>query len=171
MTDRDNERVWEGRFSREADRFTDHPVRTILKWFVGFAVLLLILGQVTGVVRVAGLWGDEAARVVSPANVKEQYSAVIGDWQDLMVAADNVCAAQQATPEEGDPTITESPVVSYQAIYRSVRADYNSHQLDIFEAGKVGPPGYPKSVPVYSDLEGPDGDWCKISERLRAIHE
>lgn len=47
--------------------------------------------------------------------------------------------------------LVESPAFAYGATYRGIVVDYNRRQKNIFEAGLVGPSGYPKEVPNMAD--------------------
>lgn len=149
-------------------RLADHPKRTIGGWVAGFVGLLILLSIVAAIVGFVNDWGREAKRVVSPANVTQQYDTVITDWQDLQASADNACTAQESADKTtDDPVLIESPAQAYAATYRRIAVDFNSRQQNIFKAGKVGPPGYPKIAPV---VPAAHPNWCAVSDNLRAIH-
>lgn len=134
-----------------------------------FAViaLFLVLGVVGAGCRVVGGYTREAERVISVDNVKEQWDAIITDWQSMQTAADNACNAQQMAKNEDSPTLVEDPALAYKATYRQIVVDYNQRQANLFKASKVGPPGYPKRVPVV----GPNDDFCEVSDYLRTVKE
>ena len=152
---------------RAAGDLADHPGRTALKWLLGFIGILLVIGLVAGIGNLIGAWGNEAKRVVSPENVTNQFDMVISDWQDMQIAADNACTATKSARQDGDPVMVEDPAQAYAASYRRIASDYNSRQQNIFKAGKVGPPGYPKIAPV---VPASEPDWCSVSDNMRQIH-
>lgn len=39
------------------------------------------------------------------------------------------------------------------AQYRKIAIDYNRRQANLFEAEKVGPPGYPKQAPTLTQMQ------------------
>ena len=156
---------------RAAGRLADNPKRTALRWFAGFLVAVVVLSIIGWFTNFVGLWGSEAATVVSPANVTQQYAAVITDWQSLMTSADNACSAQTAAKSDGDPTMVEDPALAYKAVYRRIVVDYNSRMTNIFQAAKVGPAGYPRTIPAFVETTDPKGDWCVVSAKLSALRQ
>lgn len=135
---------------------------------LGLKILAIIvaLGIVFSIIGWFGGWFNEAKRVTSPNNVRNQYATVIGDWQALISEAQNACSAVRAARSDDDPTFVEDPALAYEAKYRSTRNDYNRRQQNIFEAGLVGPRGYPRTVPNFPS----DTSWCDIADQLIAIH-
>lgn len=131
-------------------------------------LLVVVLGIVLGVLRFVGGWGKTASDVVSGPNVKAQHTAVIQEWESLKAAANNACTAQGATAGTGSPTMVEDPAFAYAATYRTIAADYNRRQANLFEASLVGPPGYPDTVPALD--VGPDTDWCAAATTLATIN-
>lgn len=131
--------------------------------FFGVAAVLLAVGVLAGC-SVASGYVQKGAEVISADNLEEQHDRVIRDWRALTTAADNACAAQSADP---DGTLVESPSLAYAATYREVWASYNARTENIFEAGFVGPPGYPKDIPNY--VTGPDPDFCDVSAELAEL--
>lgn len=156
---------------RRAGELADHPKRTVLKWAVWVVIVFVVLAIIGGITNYVGLWGNEAKRIVSPTNVTAQYDAVITDWQSLIVSADNVCTAQTAAKADGDPTLVEDPAQAYEATYRRIVVDYNSRMTNIFEAEKVGPPGYPRTIPAFTETTNPKGNWCVVSTKLSALRK
>lgn len=141
-----NEDRWEERANRWADRFTNHPVLWSALAIIG--VVLFI-----GVVGWAGGWINAAKEVVSPANVKEQYARVIEDYKAMEVAASNACGAEDSKGSRQGPTFLEDPAFAYKAQYRHITVDYNRRQNNIFEAGVVGPSGYPRNAPTLEEMQ------------------
>lgn len=145
-----------------ANELEGNPVGFILK---GVAALV-VLAAVFGVIGWFGGWFGKAADVAGPENVERQYTQVIQDWEALKVAADNACAASNTPREAGDPIMVEDPAFAYAATYRRVVQDYNRRQKNIFEAGLVGPAGYPSEVPNLAEAKEPNPQWCKVSAKL-----
>jgi hypothetical protein len=143
---RSNEDIWEERGSKWGGRFTRHPVAWSLSGIV--AIILTV-----GALNFAFGWIGAATDVVSPANVKEQYAAVIEDWNAMEVAAENACGAANAEDSKQGPTFLEDPAFAYKAQYRHISVDYNRRQNNFFEAQKVGPGGYPAVAPSLSDMQ------------------
>ncbi|HTU15661.1 MAG TPA: hypothetical protein VMF31_10710 [Solirubrobacterales bacterium] len=95
-------------------------------------------------------WFNTGKDIVSPENVKTQYAAVIEGYESLEATAANACAA---TGAETDNTLLEDPEFAYAAQYRKVAIDYNRRTANVFEAGKVGPPGYPDRAPALAEMQ------------------
>jgi hypothetical protein len=134
---------------------------------------LLALCTVVALAFLAAItWGEKAASVVSPENVEKQYSVVIKSFESLTTAADTACMA--GTGVDGgpnSPVFVESPAVAYAGTYRNIRTTYNSAQANVFEAGLVGPSGYPKYIPNFPESIGATPDFCSISMKLVALKE
>lgn len=167
---------WDDRVERYADRFEDRPFRTAFGWLLkGLLILAVLMVVVGGFLRVTGflgLWADEATRVVSPANVREQHTLIAQDWQELRAAADKVCqAGASQTGGENDPTFLEDPLVAMKSVYYTARSDYNRRMNNLFEARIVAPSGYPRYVPELPATLNPNGDWCKVSRQLANYHQ
>lgn len=127
------------------------------------AVILFVVG--IWFLGVGLRWWGAAQNVVSPANVTEQHRMVIRDWEGLYSAANNACTIV-ANHSENSPTFVEDPASAYAGTFQRIRADYNRRMDNIFEAGIVGPPGYPREVPASL---GADGDWCSVPVALDAL--
>jgi hypothetical protein len=134
---------------------------------------LLALGLVIVVLAIIGFasgWGRTAVQVVSPENVKAQHELVIGHYNDLRAAADNLCTVQEAAAvEKSDrsPVLVESATLAYEATFRNIRADYNAAVENLFKAKIVMPAGYPTST----ELNALDTkDWCHVTEQLDTLH-
>lgn len=129
----DNDDIWAARAEREYDRITQHPKRTIgryFAWALGIIIALAILGGVIGWI---GSWGGTAARLTGPAHSEEQVTAVLGDWTSLQATAGNVCDAKNSAGADG-PQLVEDPAFAYRATYRRTKADYDRRMSNLFEA-------------------------------------
>lgn len=126
--------------------------------FIGLAVVFGVIGLGIG-------WFKAGTDIVAPENVKAQHEQVIGKYEAAIAAAGNACTVQDGTKEgdEKSPTLVESPVLAYEATFRSIIADYNSSVDNLFKAGIVAPPGYPESVQM-KDLD--TKDWCSVPDQL-----
>lgn len=160
---------------RQAGNLADRPVWTVIKWLLGITAVFVVLGLGGCALGFIGSWGNEAKRVASPKNVRKQYALVIGDWKNGVQAADNACqaGADGSPPVAGDPNdpqIVESPGLAYAGNYRSIIADYDAAQDDIFRAKAVGPKGYPRHWPVYPEAEGKTPNFCGVAGKLRQVH-
>lgn len=135
-------------------------------WIVGIILALTVIGGIVGLARG---WFQAGADIVSPQNVKRQHAQVIGKYEDMIAAADNVCSVQEAgetTSDGRSVTFVESPTLAYEATFRDIVADYNSSIDNLFEAGIVAPAGYPTSVELKQlDTE----DWCTISDQIKGM--
>lgn len=156
-------RTWEER----EEEFERSPKRTGLKWLLGIIGVFVVVGVVLGILSWTGAWANKAGEVVAPPNVEKQFTRVIDNWEALYASAENACLAKSST-DENSPTFVESPEAAYAATFRKIVIDYNRRQANIFEAGFVGPPGYPKEVPRSL---GTDGDWCNVPAQLDALQD
>lgn len=132
--------------------FESKPARSTFKvgaWVVGAVV---VLGAIVVVGNFALGWFSTAAKVAGPENVTEQYHAVIEDWNAMQAAAGNYCSAQNTEQGPNSPSLVEDPAFAYAATYRHITVDYNERQNNIFEAGVVGPGGYPKTAPTLEEM-------------------
>lgn len=125
-----------------------HPVRTGLL-IAGSAFALLVILAVLGF---ALGWVNKAAQVAGPENVSSQYHYVIEDYNALEAAAGNYCAAKNSKPSANSPELVEDPAFAYAAQYRHITVDYDERQNNIFEAGVVGPSGYPRNAPTLDEM-------------------
>lgn len=141
-----NEEIWEARGQKWGNRLTAHPLLWGIGGLVALIVTVAVLGFVIG-------WFNTAASIVSPQNVKTQYHAVIEDYESLKAEAANACAVKDAARNESSPTFLEDPAIAYEAKYRQTAIDYNRRQKNIFEAGIVGPGGYPKEAPTLTEMQ------------------
>lgn len=134
MSRQDNDDKWNGRADREYERFTNHPVRTSFKWFLGFIAVCIVIGVVIGGVMWISSWGAEAGRVTGVQNTREQVTKILQADADMIASAENACEAKTAAKTSDDPTLIEDPTLAYRATYRRIEADYNARMNNIFEA-------------------------------------
>jgi hypothetical protein len=149
-------RDWDGRAERLSDSAYDHPWAMVLK----VLAVILVLGLLVGACNWIGSWGGEAARVTSPQNVREQNTAIVGDWQALQRAAENACDAKDAAKQNGDPTLVEDPALAYKATYRNIQQDYDRRMANLYEAQAVrnlplpsNLKSYPRTAPTLRQME------------------
>lgn len=161
------------RADRMAGNLADskHPILKVLAVIVVFIVIGFGISVVAGVVDFGAEAVKETRRVLSVKNIREQETAILEDWQNLLVAVGNACEAVNAKSDENSPTLVENPAMAYAATARKARTDYNRRQHNLFEARIVGPKGYPKTVPEDMSMDGPKPDWCAISKTLHKTHE
>jgi hypothetical protein len=170
--DRLGKRV-EDRAERTAGNLADskHPVLKVL----GVIAILVVIGfgisVATGIIGFGAEALHETRRVLSVKNIREQQTAVIEDWQELLVASGNACNAVEAAGNANSPTFVEDPAMAYAAAVRKARIDYNRRQNNLFEAEKVGPGGYPRTIPYSKEMDSAKPDWCEISVKLHEVHE
>jgi hypothetical protein len=151
--------------SKRLPRFTS--VDRALAAFATFLLLAIALLWLTGCSTAAG-YVQKGQEIISADNLEEQHDRVIREWRSLTTAADNACAAQaQGDRDDAAPTLVESPALAYAATYRTVWAEYNARTENIFEAGFVGPVGYPKNIPNF--VTGPNPDFCGVSAQLAQL--
>lgn len=129
------------------------------------AVALIAAPALTGC-AIAGSYVDKAQEKLSADNVEQVYDKVISSWNALYPAAQNACEVSTAGTDngEGSPTLVESPALAYNATYRTQVAKYNATMHDLFKAGFIAPPGYPRTIPVDSSK-----DYCGIVDKLDAL--
>lgn len=128
-------------------QFEDAPLRSSIRWGVGAAAVIGVLILVAIVLSFVLGWIGKAAEVAGPENVSTQYHQVIQDWNAMEAAAGNYCSAKNSKPGPNSPELVEDPAFAYAAQYRHITVDYNERQNNIFEAGVVGPSGYPRQAP------------------------
>jgi hypothetical protein len=135
-------------------------------------LMAAVVGVVVSATALAGCsvasgYVKEGERVISAQNLRTQYKYITRDWNSLITTADTACAAQaEGEKDDADPTLVEGPALAYASTYRTVWAKYNARMADVFEAGFVGPPGYPKHIPNFDEVTGPNPDFCAVSTHL-----
>lgn len=130
--------------------------------FVGIVVVLGVIGLGLG-------WFNAGTKVVSAGNVKKQHAVVIGQYNDMIAAADNACSAQEAasgTKTDRDALVLESPIAAREATFRSLVSKYSATVDNPFEGQIVVPDGYPTSAEL-SDLD--TADWCTVGAQLKDL--
>lgn len=150
----------ERRAEREAGSLADRPGRTVVKWLIALAVLVLVSSAIFGVVSWISSWGGEAKRLTGPEHSREQVTAVLQDWNELQASAGNVCQAGEGRGGASDPTLIEHPEFAYAAQYRRIAADYSRRMSNFFEAAvtrKLPIPdsigNLPRSAPSLTQME------------------
>jgi hypothetical protein len=120
-----------------------------LKWgAAAIAVVVLVVAVSFGF-----RWLGAATEVAGPDNVRQQFGAVIEDWNAMEAAAANVCGASNSEGSRQGTTFLEDPAFAYKAQYRRIAVDYNRRQANIFEAKVVGPGGYPRVAPTLAEMQ------------------
>lgn len=143
----DNDQTWQDRGDKAYTKFTNNPWRTGFKWLLIFLAVVIAISVLFAVIGWIGSWGDEAKRVTSPQNVREQNTRIIDDWEGMQAAGMNVCNVQSSAAKgETDPTLIEDPALAYKAQYRRIRVDYNRRMANLYEAQAV------RSIPLPSNL-------------------
>lgn len=138
------------------------PAFITLGLVAGAAIIFTVLGLAMG-------WFKTGTDIISADNVKQQHEHVIGHYESLIAAADNVCAAQgEVETDSRSATLVESPAMAYEATFRNIVVDYNSAMDNLFRAKIVAPPGYPESLAI-KDLD--TTDWCTVSSQLHELKE
>lgn len=135
-----------------------------MKRVIAALVGVALAASLTGC-SVAGGYVEKGKKVVGADNMEDQYNRVITDYNSLQTSADNACAAQgDEKKDDSDPVLVEGPALAYAATYRKIWVDYNTRMNNIFEAGLVGPPGYPRRIPNFT--AGTKTDFCSVSDKL-----
>lgn len=134
---------------------------------VAWRVLLaiIVLGVLGTVLSFAFGWFNAGVEVISPANVKAQFSHAYEDYESLKATAGNVCGAQQAVVDEPDPSIKSqrrTQLIAYQQTYRRIQADYDAAYDNAFKAKHVGPRDLPHDSPSLDEMLATVG--CQVTE-------
>lgn len=124
------DKKWEGRADNFYTEATDHPISLTIKVVIGIILLSIVLG----VVGCAGGWFSGTKELVTFQHTKEQTTIVLLDWTQMQAAACNALGAQDAKHSSDDPSLLEDPSLSYKAIYRNIKADYDRRMSNFFEA-------------------------------------
>jgi hypothetical protein len=147
MTDRrNNEEIWDERADRYGSSFTRHPIL----WILGVIAALVVISQIAAF---GCGWYNTGKEIVSPANVKEQYSKVIEDYVAMERQAETVCEAKQKKSTEKSPEFLETPGQAYATKYRQTEVDYDQRQHNFFKSELVGPKGYPHTAPTLEEMQ------------------
>jgi hypothetical protein len=152
MSHKDSDKKWEDRTERVYASFSDHPVRTGVKWYFIALGIVISLAIVGGIVSYVGSWGSESKRVASPENVREQNTQIIEDYESLKAAASNACGVSTGAKSSDDPTLVENPALAYEATYRRIEVDYNRRMANLYEAQAVRKLPLPSNLRSYPEV-------------------
>jgi hypothetical protein len=136
-----------------AGDLADKPKRTIGKLIAYVVVGIILLSLCFGALGLALGWFNAGRDIVSPENVKAQFSGAYQKYTALQAQACTVLLYEKSekgtTSNPGtDPTQLEgSPAQAAAARYNQIRAEYNAAFLNAFEAKHVGPGDLPKTAP------------------------
>jgi hypothetical protein len=121
---------------------------------LGVAVIcVLVIGGF--VISYASSWFSTGAAIVSPTNVKAQWTQGYQDIESLRALAGNYCDLRQAENDETDQfqrEQRESEVLAEQQAYNRVAADYDRAYENLFEGKLVKPSDLPSRAPSLDDL-------------------
>jgi hypothetical protein len=149
---------WDSRFrkwERGFDRRPDSDPKLTFWRVLGISLAVVIVVWSLGFID---KWWDYTPKVMSAERSATQYALIVKNWNGLYVEAEGACSSFK----EGDMVTTEIHVV----IYRRIVVEYNNRMIVIYEAGLVGPAGYPKEIPKEI---GMTGDWCSVPVALDAL--
>ena len=128
--------------------------------FVLFIVIMTVLSLFMG-------WLDFGKDKVSPENVENQHNAVIDNYNAVITAAENACAAQTEAVQQDpnlSPQMVEDVNMAYTATYRNAVQKYNNTMDSNFRAGIIHPQGYPTRI------EGIDtSNWCSVAVQIESL--
>lgn len=119
----------------------------VLKVVAAFAALALLFG----VIGFIHGWLSEGARVISPANVREQWRFAYDYDASLEQIATQWCSLKSVENVETNPDYKTQRVTQRLATetrYASVSAEYNGRLADAFRARIVAPPDVPHTAPL-----------------------
>ena len=128
---------------------------TVRKTLWTTAGVLLAAGIIIPILGFGFGWFNSTIQVVSPQNVREQYSTAYGDWEGMKQTANNVCSARAVVAAETDPSIKSqriSQLTAYGQNYTRVAADYDAAYDNAFRAKHVGPTDIPSKAPSLDDM-------------------
>lgn len=115
--------------------------------------VLFAFSLIFGIVGFVGGWFSEAVKVVSPANVKDQWRFAYDYDASLTSIARQWCTAKQVEDAETNPDYRSQRITQRVAIennYNAVAAKYNGRLADAFRAKLVKPPDVPNEAPSLS---------------------
>lgn len=119
--------------------------------------VILALSLLFGVIGFVGGWFSAAVKVVSPANVKDQWRFAYDYDASLEAIAQQWCTAKAVEDAETNPDYHSQRITQRVAIennYAAVAAKYNGRLADAFRAKLVKPPDVPSQAPLLSDKTG-----------------
>jgi hypothetical protein len=133
-------------------RASGWTVKRTLWWAFGLFVVAAI---VLPIGNLAFGWFNSTLQVVSPQNVREQYSTAYGDWEGMKQAATVVCNFRPVVNAETDPGLKSQRIgelAAYGQNYARIAQDYNAAYDNAFRAKHVGPGDIPKVAPSLDDM-------------------
>lgn len=153
-------------------RIGDYTAEGAESWFqrqtvIGLALkavgVVVALTLVFGAIGFVGGWFSEAVKVVSPANVKDQWRFAYDYDASLTAIAHQWCSAKQVEDAELNPDYKSQRITQRIAIennYNAVAARYNGRLADAFRAKFVKPPDVPNEAP---SLSSRTNEFCPAS--------
>lgn len=144
-------------------RIGDYTEEGAQSWFQRQTVAGLVL-KITGVVIalmlffgaigfVAG-WFNEAVKVISPANVKEQWRFAYDYDASLEAIATQWCSLKAVENAETNPDYKAQRIsqrLATETRYAAVAAEYDGRLADAFRAKIVAPPDVPHTAPLLTE--------------------
>lgn len=131
----------------------DEDTKTLAKWSI-IALIVVLFVCPTG--AWAYSWLTVPAKIVSPANVERQWDFAYTHIEALKSIAKNVCAAEQITNDEKDPTIHAqrvSELAAQQQLYQMREAQFDADLRNAFKGGIVAPPDVPRQAPTLTQAK------------------
>lgn len=138
-----NEEIWNDRAERAGNSLTNHPIA----WILGVIGIFIVLGIGGCAVGFIGDWGNEAKRVASPQNVREQNTAILDDQTAMQQLACQAATIKNSEKEDGDPLLVEDPAQAVKNLYLAKAQDYNRRMANLYEAQAV------RELPLPSNLK------------------
>ena len=130
---------------------------------IGIAIVIHLFVILSAISHIIGL----AKENLSPKNVETQHNAVIDNYNAVITAAENACAAQTEAVQQDpnlSPQMVEDVNMAYTATYRNAVQKYNNTMDSNFRAGIIHPQGYPKRI------EGIDtSNWCSVAVQIESL--
>lgn len=134
----------------EDDLKRQTPVGLVLRVIAVIVALTLVIGACTFVVS----WISEAGKVISPANVKEQWRFAYDYDASLEAIATQWCSLKAVEVAETNPDYKSQRIsqrLATETRYAAVAAEYNGRLADAFRAKIVAPPDVPHTAPLLTD--------------------
>ena len=130
---------------------------------IGIAIVIHLFVILSAISHIIGL----AKENLSPKNVETQHNAVIDNYNAVITAAENACAAQgDIEPQNPNlsPQMVEAITMAYAATYRNAVQGYNNTMDSNFRAGIIHPNGYPTRIENVNT-----SDWCSVSSQIKSL--
>lgn len=125
--------------------------QTILGLAAKIGGALLTLALIFGAIGFVRNWIHEGVKVISPANVTEQWRFAYDYDASLEAIAQQWCSAKRVENAETNPDYKVQRVTQRIAIennYNAVSAKYNGRLADAFRAKLVAPSDVPRVAPL-----------------------